>query len=99
MSHVINSRALTGEKLCINKAIHDARVCDFQYDCTGATDFAAITRCVLPGPRTCIVCGNFVRETSVKRRNNKIVQEITQNVANVFSFYALIVIKHGFSMY
>ena len=46
-------------------------------------------------PRTSIVSGNYVRETSVKRRN-KIVQEITRNVANVFSFYAIIAIKHGF---
>ena len=60
--------------------------------------YAAVTGCVLPGPRTCIVCGNYVRETSVKRRN-KIVQEITRNVANVFSFYAIITIAHGFSMH
>ena len=53
----------------------------------------------MPGPRTSIVSGNYVRETSVKRRN-KIVQEITQNVANVFSFfYAIIAIEHGFSMH
>ena len=57
---------------------------------------AAVTRYVVPGPRTSIVCGNRVHETSVKRRN-KIVQEITQNVANVFSFYAIIAIEHGFS--
>ena len=31
------------------------------------------------------------------KRRNKIVQEITQNVANVFSFYAINAIKHGFS--
>ena len=42
-----------------------------------------------------IVRGNYVRKTSVKRRN-KIVQEITRNVANVFSFYAIIEIEHGF---
>ena len=30
---------------------------------------------------------------------NIIVQEITQNVANVFSFYAIIAIEHGFSMH
>ena len=30
------------------------------------------------------------------KRRNKIVQEITQNVANVFSFYAIIAIEHGF---
>ena len=45
-----------------------------------------------------IVSGNYVRETSVKRRN-KIVQEITRNVANVFSFYAITAIEHGFSMH
>ena len=39
-------------------------------------------------PRTSIVRGNCLRETSVKRRN-KIVQEIRRNVANVFSFYAI----------
>ena len=38
---------------------------------------AAVTRCVLPGPRMSIVPGNCVRETSVKRRN-KIMQEITR---------------------
>ena len=54
-------------------------------------------RCVVPGPRTNIVRGNYVRDTSVKRRN-KIVQEITRNVANIFSFYAIIAIEHGFSM-
>ena len=42
--------------------------------------------------------GNYVRETSVERRN-KIVQGITRNVANVFSFYAIIAIEHGFSMH
>ena len=30
------------------------------------------------------------------KRRNKIVQEITRNVANVFSFYAIIAIEHGF---
>ena len=63
--------------------------------------FAAITRCVLPGPRMIVVHGNYVCETSVKR-GIKIVQEITQNVnvnANVFSYYAIIAIEHGFSMH
>ena len=55
----------------------------------------AVTRCVVPGPRTSIVRGNHVRETSVKRRN-KLVQEIMRNVANVFSFYAIITIEHVF---
>ena len=34
----------------------------------------------------------------MKRRNKK-VKEITRNVANVFSFYAIIAIEHGFSMH
>ena len=49
-------------------------------------------------PRTSIVRGNCVRQTSVKRRN-KIMQEIMRNVANVFSFYAIIAIEHVFSMH
>ena len=44
---------------------------------------ATVTRCVLSYPRASIVRGNSVRSTSVKRRN-KIVQEITRNVANIF---------------
>ena len=31
------------------------------------------------------------------KRRNKIVQEITRTVANIFSFYAIIAIEHGFS--
>ena len=66
---------------------------------------------VVPGPQICcryemctarpkneLVYGNYVRETSVKRQK-KIVQEITRNVANFFSFYAIIAIEHGFSMH
>ena len=96
MSHVINSRALTGEKPCINKAIHALLM--HGYATFNMIGFAAVKRCVLPGPRTSIVRGNYVRETSVKRRN-KIVQEITQNVVNIFSFYAIIAIEHGFSIH
>ena len=100
MSHVINSRALTGEKPCINKAIHALLMhgyATFDMIVPGRR-FAAVTRCVLPGPRTSILRGNCVRETPVKRRN-KIVQEITRNVARVFSFYAIIAIEHGFSLH
>ena len=32
------------------------------------------------------------------KRQNKIVQQITQCVANVFSFYVIIAIEHSFSM-
>ena len=87
MSHVINSRALTGEKPCINKAIYELLMhgyATFNMIVPGHR-FAAVTRCVLPGPRMSIVRGNCVRETLVKRRN-KIVQEITRNEANIYSF-------------
>ena len=100
MSHVINSRVLTGGKPCINKAIHALLMhgyATFNMLLPGPQICCRYEMCTA-GPRTCIVCGNYVRETSVKRRN-KIVQEITQNVANVFSFYAIIAIKHGFSMH
>ena len=98
--HVINSYALTGEKPCINKAIHALLMhgyATFNMLIPGHR-IAAVTRCVLPCPRTSIVRGNSVRATLVKRRN-KILQEITRNGANVFSFYAIIAIEHGFSMH
>ena len=100
MSHDIKSRALTGEKPCINKAIHALLMHGYVIFnmLVPGHRIAAVTRCILPGPRTSIVRGNCIRETSVKRRN-KIVQEITQNVAHVFSFYAIIAIQHGFSMH
>ena len=101
MSHVINSRALTSEKPCINKAIHTLLThgyATFNMVVPGHR-FAAVTRRVLPGPRTSIVCGNCIRETLVKRRNKKIVQEIMRNVPNVYSFYAIIAIEHGCSMH
>ena len=87
MSHVFNSHALTDETPYINKAIHALLMHDFAtFNMTvPGHRFAAVTRCVLPDPRTSIVRGNCVRETSVKRRN-KIVQELTRNVENVFSF-------------
>ena len=100
MLHVINSRALTREKPCINKAIYALLMhgyATFNMPVPGQK-IAAVTRCVLSGPRTSIVRGNCVRETSVKRRN-KIVQEITRNVANVFNFYAKIAIENSFSMH
>ena len=87
MSHVITSRALTGEKPCNNKAIHALLMhgyATFSMIVPGHR-FAAVTRCVLPSPRKSIVHGNYVRKTSVKRRN-KIVQEITRNVAMLSVF-------------
>ena len=96
MSQVINSRALTGEKPCIIKAIHALLIHGYATlnMIIPGPQICCLTRCVLPGPRTSIVRGNCVRETSVKRRN-KVVQEITRNVANVFSFYAIIAIEHA----
>ena len=87
MSHVINSRALTGEKPCINKAIHALLMRGY-----------ATFNMLVPGPQICCRYGDCVRGTSVKTRN-KIVQEITRNVANVFCFYAIIAIEDGFSMH
>ena len=98
MPHVINSCALTGEKPCINKAIHALLMhgyATFNMLIPGPQNCC---RYEMPGPRTSIVGGNYVHETSVKRRN-KIVQEITRNVANALSFYAIIAIEHGFSMH
>ena len=96
MSHVINSLALTGEKSCINKAIHALLIhgyATFNMIIRGHR-FAAFTKCVLPGPRMSIVRANCVQWTSVKRPN-----KVVRNVANVFDFYAIIVIEHGFSMH
>ena len=97
MPHVINSRAFTSEKPCNNKVIHTLLMHGYTtFNMIVRGDrFAVIRRFELPGPRMSIVRGNHVRETSVKRRN-KIVQKITRNVANVFSFYAVIAIEHGF---
>ena len=95
MSYVINSRALTDEKPCINKAIHALLHVMHGYATFNmlVPDLQICCRYDLSGPRTSIVHGNYVRETSVKRLN-KIVQEIARNVANVFSCYAIIAIKH-----
>ena len=97
MPQVINSHALTGEKPCIHKAIHALLMHGY-----------ATFNMLVPGPRchkmctalprTGIIRANSVRATLVKRQN-KIVQEITQEVANVSSFYAIIAIEHGFSMH
>ena len=101
MPHIINSHALTGEKPCINKAIHVLLMhgyATFNMPVSGPQN-CCVTRCVLPSPGTSIVRGNCARKTSVKRQN-KIVQEITRNVANdFFTFYAIIAIEHGISMY
>ena len=81
MPHVINSLALIGEKPCINKAIHALLMhgyATFNMTVPGPQIGCRYEMC----PRTSIVRGNYVCETSVTRRNN-IVQEITRNVATV----------------
>ena len=96
VSHVINSRALTGEKPCINKAIHALLM-------HGYATFSML----VPGPQICCryaictACHSQWKLLSrdIGERRNKIVQEITRNVVNVFSFYAIIPIEHGFSMH
>ena len=102
MLHVINSCALTDEKLFINKAIHALLMhsyATFNMPVSGPQNCCRHEMCtVLPRPRTSIDRGNCVREASVKRRN-KIVQEIMRNVANVSTFNAIIAIEHGFSMH
>ena len=92
--------ALPGEKPCINKAIHAPLMHGYRtfHMIVPGPQICCRTRCALPGPGMSIARGNNVRDTSVKRRN-KIVQEITQDVANVFSFYAIKAIGHGFSMH
>ena len=86
MSHVINSRALTGEKPCINKAIHALLMHGYAtFNMIVPGPQICCRETCTAGPRTSIIRGNYVHETSVKRRN-KIVQDITRNVTNVFSF-------------
>ena len=100
MSLVINSRASTGEKPCINSAIHALLMHGY-----------ATFNLIVPGPQICcrsemctarplyVDCLWKLRSRDIGEKRNKIVKEITRNVANVFSFYAIIAIKHGFSMH
>ena len=81
--HVTNSRAFTGEKSCTNNAVN-AWLCNFQYDRAGATDLLPLRAVYCPA----LERAESVEIASVKRRN-KIVQEITRNVVNVFSFSGL----------
>ena len=86
MSHVINGRALTGEKPCINKTIHALLMlgyATFSMLVPGPKNIVAVTRCVLPGPRKSIVHGNCIRETSVKRLRNLICSYRGQRIVSV----------------
>ena len=55
-------------------------------------------RYVLYGPRTSIVRGNCVRETSVKRRKKKKARN-NAKCSKCFQFYAIIAVEHSFSMH
>ena len=64
--------ALTGEKPCINKAIHALLMHDngtFIMIAPGP-QIAAVMRCVLPGPKTSIVRGNCPRDICEKAKQN-----------------------------
>ena len=83
--HFINSHALIGKKPCINKPIHALLMHAYttlNMLVPGPQIYCCYEMCT-PSPRTSIVHGNYIRQTSVKR-SNKIVQNITQNVANIF---------------
>ena len=59
-----------------NSRAVNARLRNFQYVRTGATDLLPLRDVYAPGTTMSIIRGNYVREASVKRRN-KTVQEIT----------------------
>ena len=90
MPHVINSRALTGEKPCINKAIHALLMhgyATFNMLIPGSQNCCRHEMCT-PCPRTSIVRGNSVRATSVKKakqnsaRNNAKCSKCFQFLCN-----------------
>ena len=98
MPHVINSRALTGEKLCLNKAIYALLM----------HGYAAFNMPV-PGPHNCCRHGIYsarpLNEHSPwKLRSRDISEMAKQNSARNNAtcskcFYAIIAIEHGFSMH
>ena len=100
MPHVINSRALTGEKTCINKAIHALLMHGY------ATFIMPV-----PGPQKCCHHEMYTvrpqNEHSLwKMRSGDIGEKAKQHSARnnakyskVFSFYAIIAIEHVFSMH
>ena len=100
MSHVINSHALTGEKPCFNKAIQTLLMHSY-----------AIFNMTIPGPQICcryVMCTSrpYKEHSKWKFHSRDIIEKAIQNsarkmrhVANNFSFYAIIAIKHSFSMH
>ena len=100
MPHVINSLALTGEKPCINKAIHAV-----------LTHGYATFNMFVPGPQICCRYEMYMspalyNENSLwKLRARDIGEKAKQNSsrnnakANVYKFYAIITIEHDFSMH
>ena len=87
MPHIINSHALTGEKPCINKEFHSLLMHGY-----------ATFNMVIPGPQICCRYEMStarpknehspwkLRSLNIGENAKQIVQEITRNVANVFTF-------------
>ena len=101
MPHVINSRALTDEKPCINKAIHALLM-------HGVATFNML----IPGPQNCCcheMCTALpqIEHCLWKQCSHDIGEKAKQNSARNNAkcckcfqfFYAIIAIEHGFSMY
>ena len=97
MPHVINSRALTGEKPCINKAIHALLMHGY-----------ATFNMPVQGPHNCcrheMCSARPLNEHSPwKLRSRDISDMAKQNSARsnakCSNFYAIIAIEHGFSMH
>ena len=98
----MNSRGLTVEKPCINKAIHALLM----------HGYATFNMIVL-GPHICCryeMCTarplNEHRQKKLRSRGigekakqNSASNKTTRNVANTFRLYAIIAIEHGFSMH
>ena len=100
MLHIINSRALTGEKPSINKAIH-----------TLFMHCYATFNIRVPGPQNCCCREMYTARTwnehsPWKLCSRDIGEKAKQNSARnnmkyskCFHFYAIIVIEHGFSIH
>ena len=97
MWHVINSRALTGKKPCINKAIHMLLMHRYP-----------TFNMLLQGPQNCCpqeMCTALPQNehSPWKQRSRDIGEKAKQNSARnhvkssiFFNFYAIIVIEHDF---
>ena len=100
MPHIINRRALSDEKPCINKAIHALLMHGY-----------ATFNIVVPGPQICYryemcTARSKNQHSPWKLRSLAIGEKAKQNSARnnekfskCFQFYAIIAIEHSFSMH